>query len=87
MGTSPKSFPVSGDRVLHEQYGTGTVTGLDVYHTVIDFDAHGSRRFVTGHVVLQPTLAPAPTPRERRASTLSRARTERARKPVPSRDT
>ncbi len=73
------TFPVLGDRVAHGQYGAGTVTELNVYHTVIDFDAHGLRRFVTDRVVLERTLDPGPSASERRATALRRAREERAR--------
>jgi hypothetical protein len=65
--------------VAHGQYGAGTVTALDVYHTVIDFDAHGLRRFVTQRVVLERTSDPGPSASERRATALRRAREERAR--------
>jgi hypothetical protein len=98
MSTSrPKpapSFPAVGDRVQHGQYGVGSVTLLDVYHTVIDFDGHGLRRFVTDRVVVERTDDPGPTPSERRAITARRAKEERARvkaaglvekPPVPSR--
>jgi hypothetical protein len=71
-------LPAKGDRVAHEQYGTGTITELDVYHTVIDFDAHGLKRFVTGRAVLERSSMPAPPPRERRAATPRRARGTRA---------
>ena len=56
----PASFPAVGDRVQHEQYGVGSVTLLDVYHTVIDFDAHGKRTFVSPRVVLAESSVPAP---------------------------
>jgi hypothetical protein len=91
---SPLSFPALGDRVQHEQYGAGTVTLLDVYHTVVDFDGHGIRRFVTNRIVVERTDDPGPTPSERRAIVLRRAKEERARVkaaalvekvPVPSR--
>ena len=75
----PVTFPALGDRVQHEQYGVGTVTLLDVYHTVIDFDGHGLRRFVTNRVVVERTDDPGPTPSERRAIVLRRAKEERAR--------
>jgi hypothetical protein len=75
----PLTFPALGDRVQHEQYGAGTVTLLDVYHTVIDFDGHGVRRFVTNRVVVEPTEDPGPTPSERRAIVARRAKEERAR--------
>jgi hypothetical protein len=90
----PASFPAVGDRVQHEQYGVGSVTLLDVYHTVIDFDGHGLRRFVTDRVVVERTEDPGPTPSERRVIAARRAKEERARVkaaalvekvPVPSR--
>ncbi len=49
-----------GDRVSHEVYGPGTLANVDEYHTVIDFDHHGRRTFVTKMVVLQSTDEPAP---------------------------
>jgi hypothetical protein len=49
-----------GDRVTQPNYGPGTVTEANVYHTVIEFDQHGIRTFVTDRVVLEPTNEPAP---------------------------
>jgi hypothetical protein len=54
-----KSFS-KGDRVTRPEYGAGTVTDVNALHTVIDFDDHGLRRFVTNLVVLERTLEPAP---------------------------
>ena len=68
------AFPSKGDRVAHFQYGPGTITDLDVYHTVIDFDAHGSRRFVTSRVTLERTSDPGPSAAERRAAAAQRTR-------------
>src|SRR3954469_5673967 len=76
---SPLSFPALGDRVQHEQDGAGTVTLLDVYHTVVDFDGHGIRRFVTNRIVVERTDDPGPTPSERRAIAARRAKEERGR--------
>jgi len=90
----PAAFPAIDDRVQHEQYGAGTVTLLDVYHTVVDFDGHGLRRFVTNRIVVERTDDPGPTPSERRVIAARRAKEERARVkaaalvekvPVPSR--
>lgn len=50
----------AGDRVCHGHYGDGTVTGVNEYHTVIEFDAHGSRRFATPLVRLDPSATPPP---------------------------
>jgi hypothetical protein len=64
-----------GDRVAHDAYGDGTVTRVNEYHTVIDFDAHGVRTFSSPRVVLNPsnTIAPAKStvrrkPRKRAAA-------------------
>ena len=52
-----------GDRVTHAQYGDGTLVSMNEYHTVIDFDGHGKRTFVTPRVVLdQATTAAPPKP-------------------------
>ena len=44
-----------GARVAQPNYGPGTVTDADSHHTVIDFDNHGLKRFVTTMVALAPT--------------------------------
>jgi hypothetical protein len=49
-----------GDRVAHSQYGDGTITRVDEYHTVIDFDVHGSRTFSSPRVVLTASNTEAP---------------------------
>ena len=49
-----------GARVSQPQYGSGTVTDADTNHTVIDFDNHGLKRFVTTMVALAPSSEPAP---------------------------
>lgn len=59
-------FPAKGDRVVQPNYGAGTIVEMDVYHTVIDFDAHGLRRFVTSRVVLEPTSEAAPVKRAKK---------------------
>lgn len=60
-------FPAKGDRVVQANYGAGTIVEMDVHHTVIDFDAHGLRRFITSRVVLEPTSEAAPAKRARKA--------------------
>lgn len=49
-----------GDRVQQAQYGAGTVTAVNEYHTIIAFDEHGSRTFSTRIVQLQPSETPEP---------------------------
>lgn len=79
------AFPSKGDRVSHGQYGSGTITELDVHHTVIDFDGHGLRRFVTSRVVLERTSDPGPTAAERKAADAERAKLARAAKKAATR--
>lgn len=50
----------AGDRVEHSQYGHGTLSSLNEYHAVIDFDEHGTRTFVSSRVVLMDSTVPAP---------------------------
>ncbi len=64
-----------GDRVVHQQYGAGTLADVNEFHTVIDFDDHGVHKFVTSIVLLERTAIPAP---ERPAKVSKRA--DRARK-------
>lgn len=54
------SIRSAGDRVAHAQYGDGTVSLVNQYHTVIEFDAHGARTFASPRVVLTPCTTPAP---------------------------
>ncbi len=49
-----------GDRVSQPTYGVGTITSVDEFHTVIDFDEHGPRRFSTAVVQLERSKVPAP---------------------------
>ena len=51
---------VAGDRVRHDQYGDGTVSRADEYHTVIEFDVHGRRVFSSPRVVLSASSTVAP---------------------------
>ena len=62
-----------GDRVMHSQYGDGTLVSTNEYHTIIDFDEHGRRTFSSPRVVLSASSTPAPVkpakrPRAKRAS-------------------
>ena len=47
-------------RVSQANYGAGTVTSSDERYTVIEFDAHGRRVFLTDMVTLSKTDEPAP---------------------------
>ena len=50
-----------GSRVTQSTYGPGTVTSSDERYTVIEFDQHGRRVFMTDMVALAKTDEPAPT--------------------------
>jgi hypothetical protein len=60
----------NGNRVTQAQYGPGTIVSTDERYTVIEFDEHGQRKFVTTMVTLEATNAPAPA----KAETKSRRR-------------
>jgi hypothetical protein len=66
------STRTTGNRVAHAQYGDGTITSVNEYHTVIEFDAHGKRTFVSPRVVLTDTDTPAPEKKARVSKTGSR---------------
>jgi hypothetical protein len=57
-----------GDRVIQPQYGTGTLTEVNDRHTVIEFDEHGTRTFITSLVTLERTNEPAPARAKKRAT-------------------
>jgi hypothetical protein len=69
-----------GDRVTQPQYGPGTVTAADAQHTVIDFDSHGLRTFLTSVVALETTTEPAPA----RAAGARRTKRSAARTTAPN---
>ena len=49
-----------GSRITQPNYGTGTVESSDERYTVIDFDNHGRRTFVSSLVALDKSDEPAP---------------------------
>lgn len=53
-------FFAIGDRVSQATYGAGTIKNVNEYHTVIDFDEHGTRTFSTQAVKLEPSNTTAP---------------------------
>ena len=60
MGEMKMPQYAAGNRVTHAQYGEGTVTEANEYHTRIDFDAHGVRTFSSPRVSLEPSTSVAP---------------------------
>jgi hypothetical protein len=49
-----------GNRVTQSDYGVGTIASSDERYTVIEFDNHGRRVFVTDMVTLGKSDEPAP---------------------------
>lgn len=54
-------------RVHHDKYGLGVVSATDSEYTVIEFDEHGKKKFVTRLVSLQSSEEPPPRKRRTRA--------------------
>lgn len=53
-------------RVTHEKYGLGVISEADSEYTVIEFDEHGSKKFLTRLVALQNSDEPPPKRRRAR---------------------
>jgi hypothetical protein len=58
-----------GDRVSQSQYGAGTVTAVDERHTIIVFDEHGTRTFITAIVRLEASDTEKPVKAKRTRKT------------------
>lgn len=58
-----------GDRVSQSQYGPGTVTAVDERHTIIVFDEHGTRTFITAIVKLEASDTEKPVKAKRARKT------------------
>jgi hypothetical protein len=52
--------------IKHFQYGCGVVTESDSERTTIDFDLHGTKKFVTGLMVVEPAEGTPPKRSRRR---------------------
>ena len=62
-----KSFSEK-DRVVHQTYGSGTITLIGDSHTIIEFDEHGRRKFVSELLKMEHSDIPAPTRAKRKTS-------------------
>ena len=67
-----------GDRVSQSQYGAGTVLAVDERHTIIAFDEHGSRTFVTSIVKLEASDTEKPVKAKRVRKTPAKAKAAKA---------
>lgn len=65
-----KAIAVS-QRVQHDKYGLGVVSESDAEYTVIEFDEHGRKKFLTRLVTLQSS--DEPPPKRRRATRKKKA--------------
>ncbi len=65
-----------GDRVMQPQYGPGTIVTTDEQYTVVEFDNHGSRRFITTMVTLEATKEPAPARAAKRRKPAAKKKAE-----------
>ena len=54
-----------GSRVKQSAYGSGTITSSDERYTIVEFDAHGKKTFVTDIVALEKSDEPAPNKPEK----------------------
>jgi len=65
-------------RVQHEKYGLGVISEADAEYTVIEFDEHGRKKFLTRLVSLQSSDEPPPKRRRtRKAGTAKKATTKK----------
>lgn len=63
-------------RVTHDKYGLGVVSEADAEYTVIEFDEHGRKKFLTRLVTLQPSDEPPPKRRRARKKTTKKTTTK-----------
>jgi hypothetical protein len=69
----------TGQCIKHEIYGIGVITDSDSERTTIDFDAHGTKKFVTTLMTAELVGdAPAKTARPKRRSRRAVAAAARA---------
>jgi hypothetical protein len=70
----------ASQRVTHDKYGLGVVSEVDAEYTVIEFDEHGRKKFLTRLVTLQPSEEPPPKRRRARKkkTTTKKATTKKA---------
>ena len=65
----------ASQRVTHDKYGLGVVSEADAEYTVIEFDEHGRKKFLTRLVTLQPSEEPPPKRRRARKTTTTTKKT------------
>ena len=64
----------------HEQYGQGVVTQSNSQHTTIDFELHGTKKFVTTLLAVQLLSGQAPA----RPEPIKHRKTRKVRSKTPT---
>jgi len=70
--------------IKHFQYGLGVVTDSDAERTSIDFDLHGTKKFVTSIMVVEPAEGTLPSVRAPSARRRSRSPSSHPLLPPPN---
>lgn len=78
MSKTPEVFSAN-DRVNNPAFGSGTISHVDTQYTTIQFDEHGTKKFLTKMVKLEHTSIPAPE-RPARASKAKAAKVAKVAK-------
>lgn len=73
MPKPPEAFSLA-DRIINPTYGLGTIKQVDSQYTTIQFDEHGTKKFLTAMVQLERSDAPARTRPSRAGSAKSKAK-------------
>lgn len=73
MVKNAKEFSES-DRVSHSIYGAGTITSIGEQHTIIEFDEHGRKKFMTSIVEINHCDVQAPPPKKRKTKAKAKAK-------------
>lgn len=60
MPKTPEAFSLA-DRISNPTFGLGTIKQVDSQYTTIQFDEHGTKKFLTAMVQLEHTDVPART--------------------------
>jgi hypothetical protein len=70
----------AASRIVHEKYGLGVIAEADQEYTVIEFDEHGRKKFLTRLVSLSPSDEPPPKRRRgtRKKTTTAKKTTKKA---------
>lgn len=74
-----------GSYIKHFQYGLGVITGIDREYTLIDFDLHGPKKFLTSLMTIEPAEGTPPPRPKTKSRKKGSAATGSARTPAGAR--